>query len=66
MKASNEDEMGTFSFTSDICDPFWPALAFDYSQIIILYTRYVTQVYFTFLQNTLRYLKSECITEKWF
>ena len=43
--------MGTFSFTSDICDPFWPALACDHSQIIILYTRYITQVYFTFFRK---------------
>ena len=33
-------------FYSDIYNPFKPVLACDDSQIIILYTNYITQVYF--------------------
>ena len=41
--------MGTILFKSDIYDPFKPVLACDHSQITILYTSYVIQVFFALI-----------------
>ena len=49
VKGRGEDEMGTFFLKSDIYDPFQSVLACDHSQIFILYTNYVIQVYFTLI-----------------
>ena len=45
VKGSGEDEIQTNFLNSDIYDEFYPVLACDHSQIIILYTSYITQVY---------------------
>ena len=47
MKQSGENEIGTIILKSDIYDAFETLLACDHSKIIILYTNYITQVYFT-------------------
>ena len=47
MKRSREDEIGTICLKIDNYDTFYPILAFDHSQIILLYTSYIAQVYFT-------------------
>ena len=47
VKRSGEDEIGTIFLRSDIYDAFQPLFACDHSQIIILHTSYITQVYFT-------------------
>ena len=44
---SGEDEMGIIILKSDIYDAFQTFLAWDHSKIVILYTSYITQVYFT-------------------
>ena len=44
VKRSGKDEIGTNSISSDIYDQ---VLACDHLQIIILYTSYIMQVYFT-------------------
>ena len=44
VKGSDEDEMGIIYFKSDTCDL---VLACDHLQIIMLYTGYVIQAYFT-------------------
>ena len=49
VKGSNKDEVGIIFFKSGISDPFLQALACDHSQIFILYTNYVIQVYFTLI-----------------
>ena len=46
MKGNDEDEIGTIFLKTDVYDPFQPVLACDPSQIIILYTSYIIQVYF--------------------
>ena len=46
MKRSREDEIGTICLKIDNYDAFYPILACDHSQIILLYTSYITQVYF--------------------
>ena len=48
INGSGEDEIRTIFLKSDIYDLFQPVLACDHSQIIILYTSYITQVYFAF------------------
>ena len=67
MKGSGEDESGIFFLKRDIHDTFQPVLACDHSQIIILYTSYIIQVYFTrniFKQNNCDLFKSQCILFK--
>ena len=55
VKVSGEEKIGTTFYKTDIYDPFSPVLVCDHSQIIILHTSYIAQVYLTliFLQNTL-------------
>ena len=52
VKESSENKIGTIILENDIYIPFHPVLACDHSQIIILYTSYITQVCFAFYVYT--------------
>ena len=54
VKESAKDEIKTFFLKSDIYDRFYLVLACEHSQIIILHTSYITQVY------TLSFYKIHC------
>ena len=47
VKRSSEDDIGTIILKCDIYEVFQTLLACDHAKIILLYTSYITQVYFT-------------------
>ena len=44
VKGSGENEIGIIFFKKELFNPLQPVLTCDHSQIIILYTSYITQV----------------------